>query len=90
MLDFGSMICNGHLSRAPYRAGNAHRSDGRRNDTGYFGFCAAKFHELAPGQTFDNAVASYNGDHVIHSNHPGWRDDPNDPTTANRAPLSGA
>jgi hypothetical protein len=40
--------------------------------------------------TFDNAVASYNGDHVIHFNHPDWRDDPNDPATANRAPLSRA
>jgi hypothetical protein len=40
--------------------------------------------------TFDNAVASYNGDHVIHFNHPGWRDDPNDPATANRAALSRA
>jgi hypothetical protein len=39
---------------------------------------------------FDNAVASYNGDHVIHFNHPGWRDDPNNPATANRAPLSRA
>jgi hypothetical protein len=35
--------------------------------------------------TFDNAVASYNGDFVIHFNHPGWRDDRNSPATANRA-----
>jgi len=34
--------------------------------------------------TFDNAVASYNGDRVIHFNHPTWRDDRNDPTTATR------
>jgi hypothetical protein len=34
--------------------------------------------------TFDNAVASYNGDFVLHFNHPTWRDDPNDPTTATR------
>ena len=33
---------------------------------------------------FDNAVASYNGDHVIHFNHPTWRDDRNDPSTATR------
>jgi hypothetical protein len=32
--------------------------------------------------TFDNAVASYNGDHVVHFNHPPWRDDRNDPSTA--------
>jgi len=38
--------------------------------------------------TFDNAVASYNGDFVIHFNHPGWRDDRNNPATANRAALS--
>jgi hypothetical protein len=40
--------------------------------------------------TFDNAVASYNGDFVIHFNHPGWRDDRNNPATAHRAPLSRA
>ncbi len=33
---------------------------------------------------FDNAVASYNGDYVIHFNHPTWRDDRNDPSTATR------
>ena len=34
--------------------------------------------------TFDNAVASYNGDFVIHFNHPTWRKDRNDPATATR------
>jgi hypothetical protein len=34
--------------------------------------------------TFDNALASYNGDHVIHFHHPTWRADRNDPTTATR------
>jgi hypothetical protein len=34
--------------------------------------------------TFDNAVASYNGDFVIHFTHPTWRDDPNNPSTATR------
>ncbi len=38
--------------------------------------------------TFDNAVASYNGDFVIHFNHPGWRDDRNNPATSYRAALS--
>ena len=33
---------------------------------------------------FDNAVVSYNGDDVIHFNHPTWREDRNDPTTATR------
>jgi hypothetical protein len=34
--------------------------------------------------TFDNAVVSYNGDFVIHFNHPTWRDHRNDPSTATR------
>jgi hypothetical protein len=34
--------------------------------------------------TFDNAVVSYNGDFVIHFNHPTWRNDRNDPSTATR------
>jgi hypothetical protein len=34
--------------------------------------------------TFDNAVISYNGDSVIHFNHPTWRRDRNDPSTATR------
>jgi hypothetical protein len=33
---------------------------------------------------FDNAVTSYNGDFVIHFNHPTWRDDRNDASTATR------
>jgi hypothetical protein len=33
---------------------------------------------------FDDAVVSYNGDHVIHFNHPTWRSDRNDPSTATR------
>jgi hypothetical protein len=35
--------------------------------------------------TFDNAVASYNGDFVIHFPHPPWRQDRNDPATSTRA-----
>jgi hypothetical protein len=38
--------------------------------------------------TFDNAVASYNGDFVIHFNHPGWRDDVNNAPTANRPAIT--
>jgi hypothetical protein len=34
--------------------------------------------------TFDNAVISYNGDFVIHFNHPTWRENRNDPATATR------
>jgi hypothetical protein len=33
---------------------------------------------------FHAAVASYNGDFVIHFNHPTWRNDRNDPSTATR------
>jgi hypothetical protein len=40
--------------------------------------------------TFDNAVASYNGDFVIHFNHPVWRADRNNPATAHRAAISRA
>ena len=34
--------------------------------------------------TFSEAVVSYNGDFVLHYNHPSWRDDRNDPATATR------
>jgi hypothetical protein len=34
--------------------------------------------------TFDDAVVSYNGDFVVHFNHPTWRGDRNDPATATR------
>ena len=34
--------------------------------------------------TLDTAVVSYNGDFVIHFNHPTWREDRNDPATATR------
>ncbi|MES0042232.1 hypothetical protein [Mesorhizobium sp. M0091] len=33
---------------------------------------------------FDEAVASYNGDFVLHFSHPTWRQDQNDPATATR------
>lgn len=36
---------------------------------------------------FDDAVASYNGDFVVHFNHPNWRTDRNDSRTANRPSL---
>jgi hypothetical protein len=38
--------------------------------------------------TFANAVVSYNGDFVIHFNHPTWREGRNDPATATR--INGA
>ena len=33
---------------------------------------------------FDDGVASYNGDFVVHFRHPTWRKDRNDPETATR------
>jgi hypothetical protein len=33
---------------------------------------------------FREAVASYNGDFVLHFHHPVWRDDRNDPATVAR------
>ncbi|MDH3600527.1 MAG: hypothetical protein OEU26_12905 [Candidatus Tectomicrobia bacterium] len=38
------------------------------------------WHEIGK-MRWTEAVASYNGDHVIHFHHPGWRDDRNDPST---------
>jgi hypothetical protein len=35
---------------------------------------------------FDEAVASYNGDFVIHFHHPPWRNDRNDPSSLARRP----
>ncbi|HET9768900.1 MAG TPA: hypothetical protein VFS60_18795, partial [Thermoanaerobaculia bacterium] len=35
--------------------------------------------------TLTEAVASYNGDHVLHFNHPRWREDRNDPSTVVKA-----
>jgi hypothetical protein len=32
--------------------------------------------------TFTAAGASFNGDRVVHFNHPPWRNDRNDPRTA--------
>jgi hypothetical protein len=37
--------------------------------------------------TFDTAVASFNGDHVFHVNHPAWREDRNDPQTVVRSKV---
>lgn len=34
---------------------------------------------------FDDVVASYNGDHVIHFHHPSWRENRNDPATESSA-----
>lgn len=36
----------------------------------------------------NQAVASYNGDHVIHFHHPLWRTDRNDPATVHRRPRT--
>jgi hypothetical protein len=58
-------------------------------ETALLGFTRRKFENWRRigTLTFDNAVASYNGDHVIHFNHPGWRDNRNNPATAFRKCL---
>lgn len=38
---------------------------------------------------FDEATVSYNGDHVLHFTHPGWRKDRNRPETAFRSSPAG-
>lgn len=38
--------------------------------------------------SFDNAVASYNSDHVLHFHHPNWRMNRDDPSTAVRPPRA--
>lgn len=57
--------------------------------TGRTGFKKGEFHNWRRigTLTFDNAVASYNGDHVLHFHHPNWREDRNDPATARRKPA---
>src|SRR6266852_813738 len=45
---------------------------------------ALDFRDEVMALIFDHAVVSYNGDFVIHFNHPTWRDDRNDPSTARR------
>jgi hypothetical protein len=62
--------------------------EGTRRDILGFVRCSFKNWRRIGKLTFDNAVASYNGDRVLHFNHPGWRDDQNNPATANRAALS--
>jgi hypothetical protein len=57
---------------------------GRRLDLGVFVRQTVKEWRTIGKVTFDNGVASYNGDFVIHFHHPGWRRDPNDPKTALR------
>jgi hypothetical protein len=59
------------------------------NEFGALGFARRKYANWRRlgSVTFDNAVASYNGDHVIHFNHPGWLNDTHDPSTAVRRGL---
>jgi hypothetical protein len=58
-----------------------------RNILGFVRGCFKNWRRIGK-LTFDSAVASYNGDHVVHFNHPSWRDDQNNPATANRAALT--
>lgn len=59
------------------------------SDTGYTRGLLVQRREISNwkkiGQiVFDEAVASYNGDFVLHFHHPAWRDDRNDPSTQRR------
>ncbi len=56
------------------------------SEQGFLGFTRRTYSDWRRiGQlSFHEAVASYNGDHVIHFHHPGWRDDRDDPATAFR------
>ncbi len=53
---------------------------------GVMGFQRRTFRNWRPiGKLiFDEAVISYNGDFVIHFNHPTWRENRDDPSTATR------
>lgn len=57
---------------------------GKRWDFGLFARQTVKNWRTIGKVTFANAVASYNGDFVIHFHHPGWRRDRNDPKSALR------
>jgi hypothetical protein len=57
---------------------------GKRYDFGLFARQTVKSWQTIGKLTFSNAVASYNGDFVIHFHHPGWRRDRNDPQSAVR------
>jgi hypothetical protein len=48
-----------------------------------------EWHEIGR-LTFEEAVASYNGDFVIHFHHPVWRKDRNDPASVARRELRSA
>jgi hypothetical protein len=58
--------------------------DGSIHGSGFFEHVSFSNWRRIGRLTFDNAVASYNGDFVIHFNHPTWRNDRNDPATATR------
>jgi hypothetical protein len=59
-------------------------ADQRRGPPGYIRVAVPSWTRIGR-MTVTEAVASYNGDHVIHFHHPGWRDDRDDPSTAVRA-----
>ena len=57
---------------------------GKRLNLGLFQKQTVKDWRTIGKVTFNNGVASYNGDFVIHFHHPGWRKDKNDPSSALR------
>jgi hypothetical protein len=58
--------------------------EGTRSGSAAFQTCEFKNWKRIGTITFDRAVASLNGDRVIHFHHPTWRSDRNDPATATR------
>jgi len=57
---------------------------GRRSGFGFFQRQTVNDWKTIGRLSFDDGVASYNGDFVIHFRHPTWRKDRNDPNTAIR------
>jgi hypothetical protein len=58
--------------------------EGTTRGLSFFQRCTFKNWRRIGRMVFDNAVASYNGDCVIHFSHPTWRNNRNDPATVAR------
>lgn len=59
--------------------------EGSRHGFGLSQYASIRNWRRIGHMTFDEAVISYNGDCVLHFNHPTWRTDRNDPSTGTRA-----
>lgn len=58
--------------------------EGSRHGFGLSQYASIRNWRRIGHMTFDEAVISYNGDCVLHFNHPTWRTDRNDPSTGTR------